>query len=174
MALPRFTPDASPPAGLASVLANIQLKLPGIRVPTPSPIPVEPESNPQPITPIPSVHCTDDTKDGLTNPLDSNIKASIPRQIFTVSSHGTGQSAYGYLYLPTVEGERWRESAVEKRYPKLNKYLKTVRRVLLSPLARFLILDTNPPRGCLIECETHEMWSECVGENHGEFMGDLS
>lgn len=182
MSLPKFNltipPAANPSPTLNSVLANIQAKLPHVNVPMPKtdlPDATEtPSSNPEPIAPISSVHCTEVTPD-----TESDI---VPTRRPSRTLHNQAEnSAYGYLFVPTVAGENWRREQLETRYPKLNKYLATVRRVLLSPLARFQMFDMNPPADCLVYCGSPEsgvpgndLWSECVGMPHGEFMGDLS
>ena len=182
MALPKFNlsspPAANPVPTLASVLANVQAKLPHIRVPMPQTPPAEPvetpSSNPEPIAPISPVHCTEVTTDARTD------TAPFRRPSQTLHNQAEN-SAYGYLFVPTDAGEKWRREHIETRYPRLNKYLSTHRRVLLSPLARFQLFDTCPPRDCLVYCGSPEsgvpgndLWSECVGMPHGEFMGDLN
>lgn len=182
MSLPKFNltipTAASPSPGLASVLANIQAKLPHVNVPMPKTPPAEPietpSSNPEPIATISPVHCTEVTPD-----TDSDI--SPTRRPSRTLHNQTENSAYGYLYVPTDAGEKWRREQIEPRYLKLNKYLSTHRRVLLSPLARFQMFDTCPPRDCLVYCGSPEsgvpgndLWSECMGMPHGEFMGDLN
>lgn len=182
MSLPKFNltipPAANPSPTLGSVLANIQAKLPHINVPMPKtdlPDATEtPSSNPEPIAPISPVHCTEVTPD-----TDSDI---VPTRRPSRTLHNQGEnSAYGYLFVPTDAGEKWRREHIETRYPRLNRYLSNHRRVLLSPLARFQLFDTCPPRDCLVYCGSPEsgvpgndLWSECVGMPHGEFMGDLS